>query len=276
MPGPESPVRVGVYVDVANIAQNGGFGMRYDVLRRFACRDNAIAIRLNAYVVFDEQRAQEEDTYRRRNREFHSVLRDVGYKVIEKTVRVYTDEEGKVYRKANADLDMAVDALLQSDNLDRVLVATGDGDFVQVIRALQNKGCRVEAVAFKNVSNDLRKEADLFISGYLVPGLLRLPPTEEKVKWGQVGSKVRGLCYDWRHDEGWGFIRFLADIGPGLWITDTRNEDSCFDTAFAHRSAFPVDFDYRQLPSRDLILEFELQKSEKGLQARSIFPFYAY
>jgi uncharacterized LabA/DUF88 family protein len=270
----ESAVRVGVYVDVANIAQNGGFGLRYEVLRRFACRDNAIPIRLNTYVVFDEQRAQDEESYRRRNREFHSVLRDLGFKVIEKILRVYTDEEGRVYRKANADLDMAVDALLQSDNLDRVLLMTGDGDFVQVVRALQNKGCRVEVVAFKNVSQNLRKEADLFVSGYLVPGLLRVPASEEK--WGLPGSKVRGLCYDWRHDEGWGFIRYMADIGPGLWITDTRNEDSCFETAFAHRSAFPVDFDYRQLPSRDLILEFELYKSEKGLQARSIFPFYSY
>ena len=38
-------------------------------------------------------------------------------------------------------------------------VETGDGDFVQVVRALQNKGCRVEVLAFDNVSEELRREA---------------------------------------------------------------------------------------------------------------------
>lgn len=33
-----SQLKVGVYIDVANLAMNGGFGMRYEVLREFACR----------------------------------------------------------------------------------------------------------------------------------------------------------------------------------------------------------------------------------------------
>ena len=28
-----SPSKVGVYIDVANLTRNGGYGMRYDVLR---------------------------------------------------------------------------------------------------------------------------------------------------------------------------------------------------------------------------------------------------
>lgn len=50
--------RVGVYVDSVNIAMNGGRGMRYDVLREFACRDGGEAMRLNAYVVYDPERAR--------------------------------------------------------------------------------------------------------------------------------------------------------------------------------------------------------------------------
>lgn len=67
---------------------------------------------------------------------------------------------------------MAVDMLLQSEKLDRVLMLTGDGDFVQVVRALQNRGCRVELVAFANISADLRQEVDMFIPGWLIPNLL--------------------------------------------------------------------------------------------------------
>lgn len=50
---PQSLLKVGVYIDVSNLVMNGGFGMRYEVLRQFACRDGAVPMRLNAYVSFD-------------------------------------------------------------------------------------------------------------------------------------------------------------------------------------------------------------------------------
>jgi len=51
-----SQLKVGVYIDVSNIVMNGGFGMRYEVLRKFACRGNAEPMRLNAYVSYDPER----------------------------------------------------------------------------------------------------------------------------------------------------------------------------------------------------------------------------
>jgi uncharacterized LabA/DUF88 family protein len=163
--------RVGVYVDVANITSNGGNGMRYDVLREFATRDGAEPIRLNAYVTYDPERERGDPSgiYRARQAGFHSRLRDFGYKVILKNYKWYLNEEGQRVAKANTDLDMAVDALLQSENMDRVILATGDGDFVRVVQALQNNGCRVEVVAFTNISSELRREADLYANGYLIP-----------------------------------------------------------------------------------------------------------
>ena len=131
--------KVGVYIDAQNISMNGGFGMQFDVLREFACREGAEAIRLNSYVSYDPKKAENDQSYKRKVNEYYSKLRDLGYKVIQKHVKWYVDEAGTPYGKANADLDMAVDALLQSNNLDRILLLTGDGDFVQVVRALQNK-----------------------------------------------------------------------------------------------------------------------------------------
>jgi len=262
--------RIGLYIDVANITRNGGYGMRFDVLRDFACRDHGEPIRLNAYVAYDEERARTDHDYRERTFNFHSTLRDYGYKVIEKIVTWYTDEAGVRFGKANADLDMAVDALLQSENLDKVMMATGDGDFIQVVRALQNKGCRVESVAFLNVSSNLRREVDLFMSGYLIPNLLPVPEADPKKNWGEVGSKVRGICYTYNHSKNFGFMRFLSKIGPGLWITDTRRTDSPYGTAFAHESAFAAGVDINLLPSREFIFEFDLIQGEKGMQAANI------
>src|SRR5437763_1588133 len=116
--------------------------MRYDVLRRFALRDGGTAPRLNAIIAYDFERAKEDQTYREKKEGYFGNLRDFGFKIIQKPVKRFRDEDGKEYFKANADLDMAVDVLMQSGKLDRVLLLTGDGDFVRLVRALQDQGCR--------------------------------------------------------------------------------------------------------------------------------------
>jgi hypothetical protein len=256
---------VGLYVDVANLAMNGGFGMRYDVLREFACRGDGEPIRLNAYVSFDADRAERDPVYRSSQLGFHSALRDFGYKVILKRVRWYTDEAGREIPKANVDLDMAVDALLQSENIDRVILATGDGDFVQVVRALQDRGCRVEIIAFDNVSTELRQEADSFVSGYLIPNLLSIPRARGCPPWGQVGSYARGVCYHHEDDKSFGFIRYLATVEAELWRTDTRQANSPYRTVFCHDSELPEALRLsNRLPSRDVVLEFKIVEGEQG------------
>ncbi len=273
--------KVGVYVDAENINRNGGYGMRYDILREFACRDGAQPVRLNTYVAFDREKADQNPRYANKTREFYSVIRDMGFKVIQKIVVWHFDEStGKRYGKANADLDMAVDALLQSEKLDRVLLATGDGDFVQVVRALQNKGCRVEVLAFENVSRKLRQEADMFFSGYLVPNLIPLRTEgvegHELMPWGEVGSRVRGTCYNFKNDKGYGFLRYMREISSNVWIKDSRHEDSPFESAFVHESEFPSDFDCSHLPNRNLIVEFDIEEHDKGVQAQDIDIIYKY
>ncbi len=247
-------INIGVYVDVANISRNGGYGIQFDVLRNFACRDNSIPVRLNAYVAYDRYRADQDHAYRKSQQNFFSALQDFGYKVIRKEVKWYTDEQGNRYGKANADLDLAVDALLQSKNLDRVLLVTGDGDFVRVVKALQNNGCRVEALAFDNISTELRNEADIYYSGYLIPGLL---PSDDYTgaRWGQLGSRVRGVCYSVKENYGW--FRFVKDIRPDM------NEKDGYTTVFFHESKLPHGSSLNDLPSRAHIFEFTLETGNK-------------
>lgn len=247
-------VRVGVYVDASNVYRSGGNRMRYDVLREFACRDGAELVRLNAYVAHDVERAQNDPEYERGTQRFFSVLRDIGYKVIIKNVKWYQDESGERYGKADADLDLAVDMLLESQRLDRVLLVSGDGDFTRVVRAVQNRGCRVEVVALDNVSPALRWEADMFLSGYLIPNLV---PTGSSVPWGEQGSRVRGLCY--AHLQDYGFMRYLRRIGPDLWVTDTRRPESPYASVYFHDSSLPDSVRPTDLPSYHHVFEFTLR-----------------
>ena len=142
------------------------------------------------------------------------------------------------------------------------MIATGDGDFVQVVRALQNKGCRVEVVAFDNVSGSLRQEVDMFMSGYLIPNLL--PAPNGVAEWSQPDSIVRGWCYYYNEDKGFGYMRFLTKVSPHLWLVDKRKSpDSPYESAFFHFSMMQDDSVKDYLPSRDHIFEFRLIPSER-------------
>ena len=265
-------MRVGVFVDAENVRYNGGYQMRYDILRRFAAREGGILQRLNTYLAFDQDRAKEDPVYAKKSRIYQQMVRDFGWKITVKAVRRYTDEEGNLTTKANADLDLAVDARLQAENLDLILLATGDGDFLQLVNALQNKGCRVELIGFKNVSRQLQKQVDAFYSGYLVPDLLPIS-YEPRNEWGKPGSCVRGVCSKWFADKGYGFLRFIDDISPNLWITDPRDYDSPYASVFCHANELADEVTEDLLMNRETILEFYVNQSEQkdnGLVANNV------
>ncbi|MEF9386285.1 NYN domain-containing protein [Ralstonia pseudosolanacearum] len=258
-----------MYVDASNISMNGGHGMRYEVLRALACRNSGEAQRLNAYVAFDQRRSMLSPEYGTKSRGFQAALRDQGFRVTVKNVKHFTDEDGNAVSKSNADLDMAVDALTESERLDTVLLATGDGDFVQVVRALQSKGCRVEVLGFDNVSRELRDSADQFINGYLIAGLL---PTQDQANpracWGEVGSRVRGLCNRFSPEEGYGFIGFWPVIPDSSVLTASETKAAYFRSA-----ALTDTMSITKLPARNLVLEFDLVEPAKpggALEAKRI------
>jgi hypothetical protein len=187
-------------------------------------------------------------------------------------VRRYTDENGNVTTKANADLDMAVDAMLQVDKLDYVLLVTGDGDFLQVVSALQNRGCRVELIGFRNVSRQLQQTVDTFYSGYMIPDLLPIS-YEPRNDWGQAGSCVRGVCSKWFPDKGYGFLRVMNHISPNLWVTDPREPDSPYTSVFCHANEVADEVSEDMLMNRETILEFYLNESDQkdnGLVANNV------
>ena len=64
-------------------------------------------------------------------RKFIDFLRANGYKVVSKDIHKY--EGGRI--KANLDIEIAVDILLLSENLDVVVLVSGDGDFVRLLEA---------------------------------------------------------------------------------------------------------------------------------------------
>jgi len=269
-----SNLKVGVFVDAENIKYNGGYNMRYDVLRHFATRNDDELLRLNAYLAFDPERTKEDPDYARKAYSYQNSLRDFGWKVIVKNAKRYTDEFGNTNTKANSDLELAVDALLQGENLDSILLLSGDGDFLPLVTALQNRGCRVELLGFNNVSKELTRQVDAYYSGFLVPDLVPIS-YEPRNEWGKPGSCVRGYCTKWFPDKGYGFLNFIREINGNLWITDNRDPNSPWGSVFCHINELADEVKPEDLMNRDTILEFYVQESgqkEDGLVAQNVRP----
>jgi len=74
---------------------------------------------------------------------FYQHLNSFGYTLYLKPVKLYDQEDGTTKRKANCDVDMAFHLMKEKDNFDRVVVLSGDGDFLPVLKYLKDKGKEV-------------------------------------------------------------------------------------------------------------------------------------
>ena len=67
-------------------------------------------------------------------------------------------------KKADWDVGITVDAIRICPSVDTVVLASGDGDFLQLIEYLRNQGKRVEVIAFgRSSSSKIKEGADEFI-----------------------------------------------------------------------------------------------------------------
>src|SRR5687768_1040343 len=168
---------VGVFVDVSNLfysAKSAGVEVNYCRLLELTVAGRDL-IRASAYTGVDPENPNQ--------RKFIDFLRSNGYKVICKDIHKY--EGGRI--KANLDIEIAVDIMLLSENLDVVVLVSGDGDFVRLVEAIQMKGVRCEVVGFGiSTSNELIEAADHFTEIGSLPGIFRNAPSGP-------GVPMRGL-----------------------------------------------------------------------------------
>lgn len=74
---------------------------------------------------------------------FYLKLQKFGYDLRLKPVKLYDQDDGSTKRKANCDVDMAFYLMREKDNFDRVVILSGDGDFLPVLKYLRSIGKEV-------------------------------------------------------------------------------------------------------------------------------------
>ena len=82
-----------------------------------------------------------------------------GYQVVRKPLKVFAD--GRM--KADLDINLAIDMLTLAERCDRMILVSGDSDFVPVVDAVGKRGVRVEVVssqqdlAFNSTPQNVRR-----------------------------------------------------------------------------------------------------------------------
>lgn len=87
-------------------------------------------------------------------------MRRNGFRVVQKELKTFYDGS----RKANLDVEIAVDMLSLAGRYDTAVLVSGDEDFVYAVNAVAYKGCRVEIAGFRsNTAPKLIDVADCFL-----------------------------------------------------------------------------------------------------------------
>jgi uncharacterized LabA/DUF88 family protein/cold shock CspA family protein len=246
----------GIFLDMENLMRCGGWNIRLDAVKELVEAQGVRTVRANAYMAVDEEREAVDEEYRKKKLEYRSAVRRAGFHLVRKKVQRFPNADGEVVLKANADVDLAIDALLQAENLDYILLGTGDGDFLRLVRALQNRGKRVDLLSFSNTSTELRREVDVHFSGFLYPGILPEPDGDDE-------NRRRGYIHMVDEEKGYGFLTVQTGYRP-----DEQRSD-----IFIHITDFEDTIDnheFARLKTYEEIIEFTMIENDEGeVQAKN-------
>jgi uncharacterized LabA/DUF88 family protein len=159
-PGEHDEQRVALFVDTQNLyyaaRDAAGRNLDYQRLLGLALRGRRL-LAATAYVV---ERDGDAIAYG-----FVTRLTALGYRVRRRTVRVHRgDGEGRLVLEGDWDMGIAADIVRAWDHADVIALASGDGDFVPMLELAQQRGRRVEVLAFRESSaQTLIDLADRFV-----------------------------------------------------------------------------------------------------------------
>ncbi len=146
--------KIAIFIDGNNLfhaARSVGVEIDYAKFLNFLRGDSPL-LRAFFYTGVDEKAERQQG--------FLLWMRRNGYRVVEKELKTYADGT----KKANLDVEIAVDMLSLADKYDTAVLVSGDEDFAYAINAVAYKGVRVELAGFRtNTSPRLIDVADQFI-----------------------------------------------------------------------------------------------------------------
>ena len=150
-----SDQRIGVFVDVQNMYYSAknlyNAKVNFAQILKTAVSGRSL-IRAIAYVIKADVREEQN---------FFDALEKIGFEVKAKDLQIFAGGA----KKGDWDIGLAMDTIELAPKLDTIVIVSGDGDYVELVRHLRHAlGCRIEVIAFgKSSSSRLKEESDSFI-----------------------------------------------------------------------------------------------------------------
>ena len=170
--------KVAIFIDGENIHYSAKhLNMRLDYLKmcRLLAGDRRL-IRSHFYTAITNQSEGKID--------FINFLKLNGFRVVTKELRAFTEAETqqRLFR-GNLDLEMAIDVFDLLPALDTVIICSGDGDLVPLLRAVARRGKHVEVCGLREMtSSELIASCDEYTDLAEIKDTIALdaPPTERR------------------------------------------------------------------------------------------------
>ncbi|MGY2892359.1 LabA-like NYN domain-containing protein [Deinococcus sp. UYEF24] len=174
--------RIGLFIDTQNLYHSARDLMErtvnFETILNVARADREL-VHAIAYTVEKENEGTA--------RPFIYKLSALGYKVKRMNLTLHhVAEGGRPIYEGNWDMGMVADMVRLLDHLDIMVLGSGDGDFTDIVELLQEKGKRVEVIAFReHTAQKLVDAADRFthlpdIDGALMPARVRPGRNEDQ------------------------------------------------------------------------------------------------
>ncbi len=145
--------RVAIFIDGANLfyaAMQLNFEIDYSRLLRHLCKNRQL-VRAYFYSACDSTNEKQQG--------FLLWMSRNGYRVVTKELIQFPDGS----KKANLDIEIAVDMLTLARYCDTIILLSGDGDLAYAVNAVAYKGVQVEVVSLASMTSDsLINVADSF------------------------------------------------------------------------------------------------------------------
>ena len=156
--------RIALFIDGANLhatARTLGFDIDYKrLLNEFEGRGPLLRAFYYTVIIEDQEYSSV--------RPLTDWLNYNGYTVVTKAVKDFTDAGGRRKVRGSIHVELAVDAMDLADQIDQMVLFSGDGDFRSLVEAVQRRGVRVTVISTISchppmIADELRRQADVFM-----------------------------------------------------------------------------------------------------------------
>lgn len=146
-----------IYIDAANMFYSQKtMRFKIDYQKLYAFLDKAFNVRSVIYYTgYDPENVNQ--------LKFLSKLEEFGYKVVRKPIK-HINSGHKRIDKANVDVELAIDAVIDCELYTNFILASGDSDFRYLLEVLKEKGKNILVLSSRgHISRELRQLSDSYI-----------------------------------------------------------------------------------------------------------------